>query len=135
MTVRHLKDPVPPERVREVIGIVCEGFAEIAKAHDDEAKLESLARMLGRIPDVLAIPVFQQAMVTGLLMAHQAETLTADQFAALRKAAGVSQTKLAEYLNQSQGNVSAWESGTRPIPRKYVPEIRRICAEAAKIAA
>jgi DNA-binding transcriptional regulator YiaG len=80
---------------------------------------------------VLSIPVFQQAMARGMMAgAREAAKemratgqMSALHLAGLRKSAGITQDELARHLGQPQTNISKWERGLRPIPKKHVPAI------------
>ena len=133
MIAKNLNGSLSAERQQEVVKVVCDTFANIALAPDNEGKLAAFAELLGKIPDVLALPVIRRAMAVTFLMAEEAETLTAPQLAMLRQAAGITQPELARRLGVSQGNVADWERGSRPIPRRHVSGIRS--ALSAQIAA
>jgi DNA-binding transcriptional regulator YiaG len=129
--VERVDDPLPPERVQAVVKHVASVLPKIVEAKAADELVEAISQLFSGLTDVLSIPVFQQAMVLGMMAgARDAEKemratgqMSPLHLVGLRKSAGITQEELARHLGQPQTNISKWERGLRPIPKKHVPAI------------
>jgi DNA-binding transcriptional regulator YiaG len=132
--MRRVEKPdglLPPARVQAVVKHVASVLPKILDAKAEDEMLDAISQLFGGLTDVLSIPVFQQAMALGMMAGARdaAKQMRATgqmsglHLVGLRKSAGVTQEELARHLGQPQTNISKWERGLRPIPKKHVPAI------------
>ena len=129
---KNIPNPTP-RRVREIIATVSEGLTAMVRAGDNyESAFSALAETLSKIPDALAHPLYQKAFARGMAIAVEGKsfpddigTMLPEMLKLMRTAAGMTQTELAQAIGVSQGNVTEWESGDRPIPAHRLAAIRR----------
>lgn len=123
--------PLPSARVQAVAKHVATILPKIIEAKAEDEMVEAVSQLLGGLTDVLSMPVFQQAMALGMMAGSRDAVkemratgqMSALHLASLRKSAGITQEKLAQHLGQPQTNISKWERGLRPIPKKHVSAI------------
>jgi DNA-binding transcriptional regulator YiaG len=129
--IERVEDPLPSERVQAVAKHVASVLPKIIDAKAEDEMLDAISQLFGGLTDVLSVPVFQQAMALGMMAgardaAKQMRAtgqMSALHLVGLRKSAGITQEELARHLGQPQTNISKWERGLRPIPKKHVPAI------------
>jgi len=129
--VERADDPLPPERVQAIVRHVATVLPKIVEAKAQDEMVEAISQLFGGLTDALSIPVFQQAIALGMLAGARDAVkemratgqMSALHLAGLRKSAGITQEELARHLRQPQTNISKWERGLRPIPKKHVPAI------------
>jgi DNA-binding transcriptional regulator YiaG len=135
-------DPLPPERVQDVVAHVVNVLPKLYTAKTSDDALAAITEMLGGMTDVLSIPLFAEiaakAMTAGArdALAEMRETrkMSGVQLLSMRKAAGLTQLELATRLGCPQSTISHWEHGDEPVPRRRVAAILEALVPTAPLA-
>lgn len=138
-------DPLPPDRVREAVDVLTRALSAIATASTKTEKhrallglAETADKLLMQLPEPYRTAALTARAIGSAAAKEHVKVdpagaeacadalMSGDTVRRLRLAAGLKQQELADYLHLPQSAIGRWESGTRPVPPKHVPAIRRL---------